>query len=65
MKLIAWHYSSSSIMCQLNHVYITQFIIEKKVKKIDVVFQMCPNILAFSLSINCNCKQLVNAQITI
>lgn len=65
MKLNAWHYSSLLIMCQLNHVYITQFIIRKKSKKIDVVFQMYPNILAFSLSINCNCKQLVNAQISI
>lgn len=37
-------------MCQLNHIYITQFIIAKKkknIKKIDVIFQMCPNILAF------------------
>lgn len=35
-------------MCQWNHAYITQFIIEKKkIKKIDAVFQMSPNILGF------------------
>lgn len=58
MKLNAWHYSSSLIICQWNHVYITHFIIEKKFKKIDAAFQMCPNILDFFQSINCNCQQL-------
>lgn len=37
----------------------------KKKRKKDAVFQMSPNILNFSLTINCNCQQLANAQIIV